>query len=86
MPRPKLIYAGLGEWRPITRDYRECEHPREHLHFDSRYALPVWTYCLLCGQDRISPHHGLTEEQIAERRERARVLLAELTEDGEMQG
>lgn len=68
MPRVKLIYVGDGEWIRPTADFATCSHPRDRLRFDPRFGLPVSTYCMACGRAYIHPLHGLTQEEIDERR------------------
>lgn len=68
MPRVKFIYVGDGEWQKPTADFHTCPHPRDELRFDSRYSLPIACYCMACGRAYIHPFHGLTEEEIEQRR------------------
>lgn len=81
MPRVKLIRHGLDDrgndhWGFPMYPFGQCPHPRWALRFDPRYGVPTYCYCRACGEAYIHPHHGLTEEQIAE----ARLRAAELSE------
>lgn len=86
MPRVKLIRHGLDErgndrWGFPMFPWGECPHPRGALRFDGRFALPTSCYCRACGQAYLHPHHGLTDEQIAEIREETDKLVEELFRD-----
>lgn len=78
MPRVKAIYVGNGEYvAPIAR-YGECEHPRDHLRFDSRFSMPVSCYCTACGQPWLHPFHGMTDDEITAHKERVEREYADL--------
>lgn len=83
MPRVKLIRHGLDDrgndhWGFPIYLWGECPHPRGALRFDPRYAVPSWCYCRACGQAGISPWHGMSEEEIAAAKERAREMADRL--------
>lgn len=86
MPRVKLIRHGTDEkgndhWGFPIYPFGQCPHPRWALRFDPRYPLPWFCYCRACGEAYIHPHHGLTEEQIANIQKRAGDLVDALWED-----
>lgn len=78
MPRAKYIYVGDGQYVEATARCNECEHPRNRLRFDSRDALPMRCYCVACGMGNISPWHGLTDNEIEQRQQRAQEFMEEL--------
>jgi hypothetical protein len=77
VPRVKLVYQEAGEWAPATGQIGTCKHPREMLRFDGSFGTPSFMYCRACGTRYLSPYHGMTQEDIDEAREHARLQLIE---------